>query len=171
MARKQKPWVWLTHEVVRATFSYDPETGVIKRIAGLARYRTGKQAGWINNAGYWMVSVRGGCLLAHRLIWFYVTGKWPDGDIDHINRDRSDNRWINLRDVSHQVNQQNVGSIKTFKQKTSLVGANWDKSTKNWKACICVDGKNIHLGRFGTDVEAHKAYVAAKRRLHEGSML
>jgi hypothetical protein len=40
--------------------------------------------------------------LAHRVAWFYITRRWPADQIDHANHNKADNRFINLREVSHQ---------------------------------------------------------------------
>lgn len=163
----------LTQDALKTVIEYDAQKGTIKRISGRDIYITkdGEQAGWVNNAGYRMISLFGRQYLAHRVAWLYMTGSWPSGEIDHINRVRSDNSWNNLRDITHKQNIENVSKEKPCKKYSKLAGANWDKSTGSWKSCICVNGKHIHLGRFKTDSEAHEAYVSAKRSLHKGSTL
>jgi hypothetical protein len=69
--------------------------------------KAGSKAGTLDNYGYTVIKINGNIFKAHRLIWFVTYGKFPEGDIDHLNGDRSDNRIENLRDVSRSVNQQN----------------------------------------------------------------
>lgn len=83
---------------VRAEFAYDRATGVI------TRRRNGARVGTPNTAGYLQVSFRNKRYYAHRLAWLIETGEWPAHEIDHINSNRADNRWVNLRDLSHKAN-------------------------------------------------------------------
>ena len=80
----------------------------------------------------------------------------PEGlpEVDHIDRDRSNNRVENLRWVSHQQNAQNQ------------LGRGCEKRGSRWRASIRVGGKNTRLGTFDTEEEAHAAYLAAKRVYH-----
>lgn len=86
----------------------DAETGLL-----WWRYRTGarcditKPAGTKSKEGYLVVQVFGKPHKAHRIVWLLYTGEWPKQEIDHINRVKSDNRPINLRDVSKGMNQLN----------------------------------------------------------------
>ena len=170
MGKLRKDRTSITHEMALKAIRYIPKTGEFYRLSADGR-QAEKPAGWFGNHEYRVISILGVQVLAHRLAWFYINGVWPTKEIDHVNRIRADNRWENLREVSHRENSENVSPMKSCKQKTTLIGANWDKSTGNWKACICVKGKHIHLGRFPTDVAAHQAYLDAKRSLHRGSML
>src|SRR6185312_6411116 len=87
----------------REAFEYNPKTGELiwklrRNKAGRVNGREfGLVAGHIFGNGYRYVGIDGGTYLAHRLIWFIVTGKWPKSLIDHINGVKSDNRWRNLR--------------------------------------------------------------------------
>ncbi len=88
---------------LRADFRYDPESGQI----------TGPKGRTIGTAfvkGYVMVSLKTPTghmnMTAHRLAFALMTGQWPN-IVDHINRDRSDNRWSNLRDVTQRENAKN----------------------------------------------------------------
>lgn len=161
----------LTVERLKEVMQYDPETGKFCRlITTNHRAKAGDEPGWNHCQGYRAIAIDGRCYLAHRLAWFFMTGEWPV-EVDHRNRNRLDNRWENLRNVTHQQNAQNVAVEKDFKLTTKLAGVSWDKSTSNWKSSICVDGRQKHLGRFDTDAAAHAAYVAAKRQLHAGNLL
>lgn len=111
--------------------------------------------------------IDGAAYATHRLVWFYVHGKWPEHEIDHINGDRSDNRISNLRDVPAAINRQNLRTSHKDKIAGPL-GAHFNKVSRKWKASICVNYRHTHLGTFATAEDAHAAYVAAKRMLHAG---
>jgi hypothetical protein len=147
----------LTLERAQQVLSYDAESGLIRR--------NGKVVGGRMTLGYLQFSVDGEHQYAHRVAWLLMTGRWPTGQIDHINGDRSDNRRCNLRDVDQSTNMQNMRSAPAG-AKSGVLGAS--PSYGRYRACISVDGKFVHIGRFDTAEEAHAAYVSAKRKYHGG---
>lgn len=162
----------LTAELVRSLICYDPATGRMTwRVTRGPKARAGDQAGVIDK-GRWNIGICGRVRLAHRVIWLYMTGDWPKYDIDHINGDATDNRWVNLRDVETRVNVENQRKANK-KNKTGFLGVRFVKSGKRkpYVAKIGVHGKSIYLGGFGTPEEAHEAYIRAKRKYHEGCTL
>ena len=100
-------------------------------------------------------------ILAHRLAWYIYKGIMPKGQIDHIDRDPANNLEINLRDVTHSVNQHN----------RKAKGYTIEKSTGKYYAQIKLEGKQHFLGRFNTPEEATAVYLEAKKRLHPTSPL
>lgn len=125
-----------------------------------ARY-AGKEAGVVNHQNYRVIWVAGGTLRAHRIIWALHFGAYPDGDIDHINGDPSDNRVANLRDVPHAENMRN---LKLQKNNTSGVsGVRWKPNRAKWEAKIKVAGKFIYLGEFKKFSEAVAARKEAEK--------
>lgn len=98
-----------------------------------------------------------------------MTGDSPPDDmtVDHIDGDKLNNRWSNLRVVTQAVNNQNLRSARVG-SKSGLIGAHWNKQDKKWQAGIRINGKNVHLGKFDTPEEAHAAYIAKKREVHDG---
>ena len=126
-----------------------------------------KVAGHKRDTGYVSVHVDGVEIKAHRLAWFMHYGEWPSGVIDHINGDPSYNRIENIRDVTAQVNAQNIRkAIKNSQSK--LLGACWNKARHKWQTQIVANKKRYYLGLYDTPEEAHEAYIKAKRKLHEG---
>ena len=69
--------------------------------------KVGTQAKSLDTKGYVTVCVKGKQYKGHRVAWYLYYGSWPTGVIDHINRDKSDNRIENLRDVTPSVNNLN----------------------------------------------------------------
>jgi len=145
--------------------AYDPDSGLFIRKAPLKGQKVGAVSGVLNKLGYIQVGVDRKIYFGHRLAWFYVHGRWPEGQIDHINGIRSDNRICNLRDADWSINNQN--QIKPHKDNAcGLLGV--CRAKKRWRAAIKSNGKIKHLGTFDTPELAHEAYLAAKRQVHPG---
>jgi len=160
----------LTAAELRATLHYDPATGVFTRLAITnPNQHIGQVVGNTNAAGYRRIGIGRTLYGAHRLAFLYMTGAWPTGEVDHINGDPSDNRFANLRDVPKALNQQNLQRAKR-QNSSGYLGVHVRKEG-GFRARIW-DGRRLRfLGTFDTAEEAHEAYVAAKRRLHEGCTL
>lgn len=93
-----------------------------------------------------------------------VINKTPDGfDTDHINGDKLDNQRANLRTATRSQNAHNAGK-KNNGSKT-LAGVSWRKDRSKWRSYICVDGKDIYLGSFNNQEDAHNIYLNAKEQL------
>lgn len=161
----------LTEKTLRSLLHYDPVTGNFTRVVGYNRWKVGELAGTVKpNKEKLYVHIKIGRFIygAHRLAWLYVNGVWPDGEIDHRDGDGTNNKWLNLRDVSSGVNKENQRRAPKGKKYSPLLGAHWCKKRKRWKSSICVKGKDVYIGWFDTDVAAAAAYLAKKRQLHEG---
>lgn len=98
-----------------------------------------------------------------------MTGAWPTHEIDHINGKRTDNRTVNLRDVPRLVNQQNVRRAHRD-SKLGVLGVTPDRRG-GFRAQITINKRLHFIGYFDTIEEAHSAYVAKKREVHEGCTL
>lgn len=149
---------------VISLFNYDPETGEIFS-------RRGRPIGSTDSEGYMRATLQKKPRLrfrSHRLAWLFMRGEWPADDIDHINGNRGDNRWVNLRCVSRATNAQNRRSPN--RENTSgYLGVSFSKESGKWAAQIQAHGKSKNLGRrFATPEIAYEAYLAAKRQLHAG---
>jgi hypothetical protein len=159
----------ITADFVRERLNYSPDTGVFtwKRLRN--SHRIGEEAKSLDVSGYVQINICGTVCKGHRLAWLCYYGEWPDGHIDHINGVRTDNRIENLRCVSGTVNTQNK-RLGSCKNKTGFLGVHMSRGDpqKCFRAKIMVGGKQIHLGGYPTPEEAHKAYVIAKRKYHEG---
>lgn len=159
----------LTAARLRALLHYDPETGVFTWRAGRKGVaRSQEEAGDINARGYRRISVDRRRYMANVLAWLYMTGGWPQGDVDHRNGVRHDNRWANLRDVSRSVNNENQKRPQRG-NKSGYLGVSPNRL--RWSASIMVRGKKLHLGTFDTPEDAHVAYLSAKREHHAGNTL
>lgn len=160
----------LTATRLRTLVHYDPNTGIFIWLKKTnRRIKNGAEAGWMAD-GYRHIAIDGHNQKAHRLAWLYVHGVWPSQDVDHIDGNRSNNAIANLRDVSRAVNIQNQRIAKPRNQ-SGYLGVAPTGTPGRWSAQVHVAGKKHHLGCYGSPEEAHAAYVAGKRRLHEGNTL
>jgi len=164
-------------ERMREHLAYDPETGRftwVKPTSTRNRVgaRAGNRSGRFGRDGYRQIEIFGQRYYAHRLAWLYMTGREPVGVIDHIDGDRDNNAFANLRDVSVLLNMQNMKRPATT-NKSGYLGVCKPRGRKDGKfvAHIKVDGKTKFLGSFEDPESAHNAYVAAKRLLHQGCTL
>jgi hypothetical protein len=149
-------------ERLQELLAYEPETGLFRWRVDKNRGRAGAVAGTILSPKrpYLIIGVDDRRFLAHRLAWFYMTGKWPESGIDHVNGEQSDNRWANLREATQS---QNSGNGRAKSTNTSGFKGVFPKDGK-WVASIMVDGDRIWLGRWNTAEDAAQVYrIAAKR--------
>ena len=141
----------LTAEYLRSILHYDQETGIFTRkVSTSNRVKVGDVAGSPDGHGYLQITVQSRPYQAHRLAWLYMNGEWPKLNIDHINRNPSDNRLVNLRDVTQKQNQQNAS--KSSSNTSGHTGVYWNKQRSKWVAHIKHNYKRIYLGYF-TDIE------------------
>lgn len=158
----------VTQARLKELMAYDPQTGLFTRTVSCGvRAPAGSIAGSLSDGGYIIISVDYVKYRAHRLAWLYVTGEWPEHEIDHENTVRHDNRWDNLRDATPTMNRQNMRRARSD-SKTGLLGASWSKREQKFVARIKVNGVYRGLGQHDTAEAAHAAYVTAKRALHAG---
>lgn len=151
----------VTQTVLMDLFEYNPETGeFIRKVR-----KKNPIAGTLDSYGYRQISVHSKLHLAHRLAWMYVYGRWPNGEIDHINGIRSDNRIENLRESSRLDNVRSRKNL-SVKNTSGFMGVGWSDAANKWVARIGFNGKGIHIGVFEDPEEAHKAYLAKKEELY-----
>jgi hypothetical protein len=160
----------LTASKLRELVFYDPDTGVFLWLKSRSGTNgVGEPVGCIDKSRDTVVmTVNGVRCFAHRAAFLYMTGKWPTYEVDHINGNRLDNRWQNLRDVPRLINQQNIRKAIGKNCSERLLGTSFNKAKKKWTACIGQAGKTIHLGSFDTPEQAHERYLAKKREIHAG---
>jgi hypothetical protein len=155
----------ITQQEVKDLFDYDPDTGVCTW--KVLRYKAGPgepiDERYRQKSGYIVIGIKGSAYNLHRLIWLWVKGEMPKNEIDHINGNIVDNRWLNLREVTRQENAFNR-KTRSDKKCSSFIGVM--SRGKKWMAIIRVDGKRMSFGTYPTEEEAHQAYLHAKRLFH-----
>jgi len=167
-----------SQEFLQAAVDYNPDTGILtwKNDRPMEHFKTkihysywkskvaGKQALTLNNRSYRVIVFNDSSYVQHRVIWKLVTGREPIAEIDHINHDRSDNRWCNLREATwfEQQHNQSIRSDNT----SGIKGVNFNKRTGKWVARVQVNNKRLSIGVFKTIEEAELAIKNKRIELH-----
>lgn len=160
----------ISQEYLKSRLSYDPVSGIFTWLPKPSNPQwtgrhSGRVAGTIQSKGngYRRVSIvlDGRSFKAHRLAWLYMTGENPPKEIDHENRDATDNRWDNLRD-SLGANQRNKS--KQRNNTSGFTGVSWSKISGKWGARVWDGPVYRHLGLF----EAKEAAVCAVENFRKG---
>lgn len=159
----------LTLERAKELLDYDPETGVFTwRVRRAGTALAGTIAGRIKaRSGYREIKIDDRHYLAHRLAFLFMTGAWPEDQVDHINLKKNDNRWKNLRPATPQQNARNRN--RPARNDTGLKGVvpRTRGSKPMYEAYIRGDdGKKKYFGIFDCPAAAHLAYVVAAYKLH-----
>lgn len=153
-------------EEIQQTLEYDANTGVVYWRIGNSRRKAGDLAGTKGANGYIYISYKYKMYLAHRIAWLLYYGQWPSSSVDHINRNKTDNRIVNLR-LCPNNQRDNAQNINLLSNNTSgFTGVHFFKRTGRYQAYISVAKKRISLGYFNTAEEAHNAYQNAKSVYH-----
>lgn len=160
----------ISHQELLRVLDYDANTGIFTwKIDPTTSIKAGTVAGNRKKGGTWYRLIRYNKIgyLAHRLAWFYVYGVWPNGMIDHIDRNKDNNSISNLREVTAHQNAQNINKHNgpKKKNKSKYIGVSRSSSGK-WYTRIMAYGKNHYGGSYDTELEAHIAYLELKQKLH-----
>jgi hypothetical protein len=145
-------------EMFNRSGSWSPE----RRAKAWNSTYAGKEAfTYLTDDGYRQGAIQGRTMRAHRVIWMMMTGARPPDDIDHIDGDRSNNRWGNLRSATRSQNMHNMKMVD--RNKSGATGV--VRQGGRWVARLRVDGKHLYLGSFG-DLEEARAVRSAAQAAH-----
>jgi hypothetical protein len=155
------------HEL-RARLRYDPETGeftTLARTDALGKHYKEKKAAGSPRKEDSRVTIRlnGNLYYRSRLAWFYAYGEWPTLEVDHIDRDPTNDRLSNLRLANRSENSTN--RVGNWRKKVPCPRGVY-KAPAGWVAQICKNTKSKYLGTFQTIEEAHRAYLQAAKGIH-----
>lgn len=140
----------ITQAELKADLSYDPETGIFTRVD------TGRVTGTTASQRYIGIQVRRCIYPAHRLAWLYMTGEYPQRDVDHKNWDKTDNRFSNLRLVESKSASNGNHRLKS-NNKSGAKGVVLESSGR-YRSRLYFKGKTYYAGCFDTLDEAAHAY-------------
>lgn len=155
---------------MRKVIAYDPGSGEFTWLVNLRGHvKAGAKAGSVDGQGYIHIGFEGRKYKAHRVAWLLHNGEWPEFEIDHINRRRTDNRIVNLRCCTRAINMQNKSKqrVNSGIFQSKYVGVTWSSYSNKWLARITVGGKCKYLGVFENEDDAHRAYVKKKDEIHD----
>lgn len=151
---------------LREHFSYHPRGYLIrrKRIWRTRTFVGQKVTGTAHHSGYRYLRIRGRMVAMHRVVFTLVQGRKPKHDIDHIDRNRANNKIGNLREATGC--QNNFNSKLHSRNTSGYRGVFWDKRDKLWYAAIQINGERKKL-KFSKDKNlVVKAYrLAAQKAL------
>lgn len=168
----------LTHDTVLALLSYDPVVGVLRWRARPASLFPSTQGAEYWNATYAhqiagspprvgrysRITIFNHHYRTHHVIWFYMTGAWPEDLIDHIDHEPSNNRWDNLRLASHATNARNRSM--QHNNASGVNGIDWYARDSLWRVRVKpADGPQKHIGYFPTLLDAVAARIRALKPL------
>jgi len=150
---------------LKAILSYNPEIGIFvwREVPKNKICLIGKIAGSLKKDGYRVITIDRVQYHEHRLAWLYTYGSWPNDQLDHIDRDRTNNKVSNLREANSSTNQANT---ITKKSKELPKGVRRYTHHRHKKYCAYIKTKvgNKFLGSFLTMEEAREAYKEAAVR-------
>jgi hypothetical protein len=153
----------VTQERLKQLLHYDPVTGVFTRIQSSRSDRLGQQPGSRNTKGHIQIRIDGKLYVAHRLAWLYVNGQFPINQLDHIDGDKTNNKFGNLRTATNKQNQENV-PLQT-NNTSGYRGVSFDKRVNKFRAYVCHNRKNITIGLFATGEDAAIAARSVRDQL------
>ena len=158
----------LTADRLREVLSYDPTFGIFiwrkKSHKSSSSVKIGDIAGSVDNTGYIRIWIDGKRYVGHRLVWLYEFGFWPEHQIDHIDRNRKNNRLSNLREATAAQNSANGASIRT---NTSTGVRGVTRQGAWYRVRMQRNGKKASFGLYRSLGEALNVYNAERARLGE----
>ena len=153
----------LTLARLKECLTYDADTGEFYWRLRQGARKAGAKAGCFDKLKYVVIRLDWRLYKAHRLAWLYHYGEWPGTIVDHINRNPSDNRIVNLRDVSQSVNSHNAKARAG--SSSGVAGVRWRRDRNHWIATIRVGYVQHYLGSFSDLGAAVSARKAAEQRM------
>ena len=147
---------------------YNSDSGEIiwiRKSSKNSHVHVGSIAGSMNFSGYLQTMFKGVVYQNHRIAWFLFTGEQPTEEIDHIDSNKLNNAFVNLRTATQQENSLNKGL--RIDNTSGYKGVHLHTVSGKWIARIAFNGKRISLGYFDTPKEAHLAYCEAADKYHK----
>lgn len=157
----------ITPELCRQLLRYEAKTGKLfwlpRGEIAFDRYYAGREAFTADFRGYKVGGIYYRRQYAHRVVFAIHHGKWPEGEIDHINGNRSDNRIENLRDATSTMNRRNAA--RRSNNTSGFTGVKWSEPSRKWQvtAGSKANGTYVYLGTYASKadaIEARKEYNA-----------
>jgi len=136
----------LTATELRERLQYDPNTGRWIWLKSTRSGWVGRPAGSLDAKGYWCIKIDGQSYKASRLAYLYMIGEWPEGEMDHIDRQSWNDCWTNLRPATRSENNLNRVLIGT--------SGHYGIRKHNYNDSWVVEIKRVYVGSYKTLDEA-----------------
>ena len=157
----------ITQEILKTLVHYNPDTGIFTAIGptrgGIVE---GTILGSKDKKGYLLIMLLNKRYKAHRLAYLYMLGRFPHNLVDHKDRNKTNNKWNNIREASDSENQQNKIEAQSNNESSGLLGVSYSAKLGRYRARIQINHVVHYLGLFKTAQEAHAKYLEAKLNLH-----
>ena len=154
-----------TQKRLKELLFFDPETGIfIWRVKPSNPVKRGSVAGHLGVLGYTLIGIDGLVYPAHRLAYLWMMGEFPPHEIDHIDGQRANNKWSNLRPVTKSQNQQN--SKMRIDNTSGHKGITWNTDRQKWMARVQIGNKRHYLGIYDDLAQAVQAVKTSRSKLH-----
>ncbi|MDH1673976.1 HNH endonuclease [Comamonas aquatica] len=157
----------ISQEELKHALYYDNVGGVFywRNPPYHSRFLPWKRAGAVGVDGYEKIQINGRSYRSNRLAWLYMTGHWPEVCTDHIDGNKTNNSWMNLREATIAENKRN--SVATRPKHDLPMGVGYSGKTKvSYRARLKIHGRQIALGTYPTAEEASEVYQLASAMLH-----
>lgn len=144
---------------LKESLYYNPDTGEFYR------YSTGRVVTAVNNTGYIHININGKKYLGHRLAFLYMTGKFPEEDVDHINGNRTDNRFSNLRVATKA--QNNLNRKLNNNSSSGVKGVTFNKKLNKWLVQLQINKQKMYFGVYSDFELAELVSEEAIKKYHK----
>lgn len=152
----------LTQARLKELIHYDPDTGMFRSLVNYGpRKRIPPGPIGVIAKDYVRIMIESKPYCAHRIAWLYMTGRWPEHEIDHKDRNPFNNKWRNLREATRS--QNNVNRTTTVDGRLKWA---YQRASGRWVALKRGPNGQEYLGTFDTEIEAHQAAAARAIELH-----
>lgn len=152
-------------DFLKEHISYDPLTGIFtwKKLPKYSKKKIGDTIGILTTQGYLFVYVKGQTVLLHRLAFLLMNGSFPSEVVDHIDQNKLNNKFNNLRLASYS---QNACNSKTRKSETNIRNVYFNKKLNKFEVKIKHKYKSYFFGLFDSAKEAEQVAIKERKRLH-----
>lgn len=150
----------LTQTRLKELLRYDPDTGFFTWLVSRGGAKAGDTIRFVGNSGYLRTMIDGSNYLVHRLVFLYTTGMFPSMEIDHIDGDKTNNKWENLRHVNRVENTRN--KRLSDRSLSGVHGVLWRADQQAWRVTITIYYKDIPLGHYKNIFDAAAARKSAE---------
>lgn len=151
----------ITKDIMESILHYDPDTGIFTWINCIKKKLNGMEAGGKNKSGYMLIKINGIKYYAHRLAFMIMIGDFPKNNVDHIDGNKVNNKWKNLREATFSENSFNS---KLRNDNTSgCKCVSFHIRNKKWQVSITLNGKRKHYGFFDSKNDAEKKAISVMK--------